>query len=99
MLESHFVTPFLVDVAVLATCGVTLRCGHCQALWWPCARAVQAITDRQPFAINGIEEALATPVDAHRRRPSRFRPGPGGRGGRPVAVGGSGPPQTGAAIR
>jgi hypothetical protein len=41
--------------------GVTLRCGHCMALCWQCARAVQAVTDRQPFAINGIEKA-ARPV-------------------------------------
>ena len=63
-LESHFLTPFLVDVAVLATCGVTLGRGHGWALWWRCARAVQAITDRQPFAINEIEGVF---------RPSRKR--------------------------
>jgi hypothetical protein len=56
-LESHFLTPFLVDVAVLATCGVTLGRGHGYALWWQCARAVQAVTDPQPFAINEIEDA------------------------------------------
>jgi hypothetical protein len=59
-LESHFLTPFLVDVAVLATCGVTLGAGHCRLLWWQCARPVQAVTDRQPFAINEIEEDLVT---------------------------------------
>jgi hypothetical protein len=68
-LESHFLTPFLVNVAVVATCGLTLGRGHCQALWWKCARPVQAVTDRQPFAINEIEEGRANPI----RKPMRPR--------------------------